>query len=986
MTESNTRRLAAGGHIDRSRPLEFRFNGRQYSGFKGDTLTSALLAAGVDVLSRSFKYHRARGVQNRGYADVSSLVQLCGKDEAPNILASAQPLFDGLEARSVNCWPSVDFDLGSALRMLSPIIPSGFYYKTFMWPTWHLFEPAIRRAAGFGVAPKEAPDGVYLDRYEHCDVLVVGAGPAGLMAALSAAKFGAKVVLVDEMIEPGGSLRFSRVKFNQSSAMSWVQQAVHELNMNEQVSCLWNATAWGYQEGNMVCVVERNPAGAGVLGRNWKIWANEVVLATGAIERPIVFANNDIPGVMLSSTVSELIHSYAVRPGKRAVLFANNDCAYQVLPHLAGADIEVAAVIDSRQAVGEHLHALAQSAGAKLQPGMLVTKAKRNGNRITALESVARSGGAASEIACDLLCISGGWNPCVHLFSQSRGSLRYDDDIAAFVPHEACQATRSAGAANGVMPLRQCLESGARIGMEAASGTGSECQEADTPELSDDTFIEYQVEAFWSTTDGARPQKAFVDLAGDVTAFDLGLALREGYGEIEHLKRYTTNGMGLDQGKSANVNAIGIVAKQLDCHPSEVGTTTFRPPYTPVEFGSIAGSQCGAAVMPFRHTPMTDWHMQHGAFMFEAGALWQRPAYYPGPGESMDAAIERECHAVRNAIGIYDGSPLGKFVVRGKDALTLINLVYTNSFDTVHPGQGRYGVMLNEEGLIFDDGVSFCLAADEYLLTCSTGGAPAVERKLDKLVNIEHPGLDVVITPVTSQWANATVCGPLARQMLESLDSDIDWSRDALPFMHMQYGTVAGLPARVFRVSFTGELSFEINVPARYGLSLWEQLMAHGAKWNICPVGSEASHVLRVEKGFLSLGHEVDGTVDPIDLGLGWMVSRKKADFVGKRAMEIRRRHHPLRQELVGLLPLDSKVIIPEGAPIASARGAVDSDGFVSACVWSGSCARTVALGILTDGRARMGETVLAWDHTRSIAAEVVKPVFYDPEGKKLRM
>ena len=987
MTVSDSRRLASGGHIDRNRPVNYRFNDRELTGYQGDTLASALLASGVDVLSRSFKYHRPRGVQNRGYADVTSLVQICGSHESPNILASVQPLYEGLQARSVNCWPSVNLDLGSALGWFSPLLPSGFYYKTFMWPSWHTFEPAIRRAAGFGKSPGKSPEGRYLSRFEHCDILVVGSGPAGLMAALTAARSGARTVLVDEMTEPGGSLRYSRATFDDRSTMHWVAQSVSELESQAHVTCLWNATAWGYQEGNMVCVAERNSENGELLGRNWKIWARQVVLATGAIERPIIFENNDVPGVMLCSAVMDMVGTYAVAPGTKALVFGNNDSAYDIIPYLEMAGIELAGIVDTRNKGRSDAMAKAEQAGVEVLRGTTVRKVFHKGKRVRSAMIVSQQDETtARRIECDLICVSGGWNPGVHLFSQARGSLRYNDDIAAFVPDRGPQGALCTGAAAGAMNLHECLFEGGRVGALALKNLGIEPVNLPLPQLANQGHQEYQIEPYWSSTTGGRRAKAFVDMAGDVTVFDLRLALREGFGEVEHLKRYTTNGMGLDQGKTANVNAIGMISQYLDCHPTEIGTTTFRPPYTPVEFGAIAGSLSGDVVLPYRHTPMTDWHKSNGAVMYEAGARWRRPGYYLKPGESMDEAIQRECCAVRNAVGIYDGSPLGKFVLQGTDALKFINLIYTNSFDGLKPGQGRYGVMLNEEGLVFDDGVSFRMDEDCYLLSCSTGGALAVERKLDKLINVECPELDVLMTPVTSQWVNATVCGPLARQMLETTDSTINWTLDALPFMHMQKGAIAGMPTRVFRVSFTGELSFEINVPSRYGLKLWEYLIDIGQKWNICPVGSEANHVLRVEKGFLSLAHEVDGTVDPIDLGLGWIVSRKKADFIGKRAMQIRRANQSKRQELVGLCPEDSAVLISEGAPIAPDRGAAQSEGFVSACVWSGTLGRTIALGLLNNGRDRMGETVLAWDRGKPVPVTVTDPIFYDRQGQRLRM
>ena len=987
MTVSNIRRLPDGGWVDRSRPLKFRFNGKDYTGYSGDTLASALMANGVDVLSRSFKYHRPRGVQSVGTSDVSSMVQICGAEESPNVLASVQPLHGNLEARSVNCWPSVKFDFGAVISTISPIIPSGFYYKTFMWPHWHVFEPIIRKAAGFGKAPGQVADRSFQNRFDHCDVLVVGSGPSGLMAALSAARSDARVVLVDEMIHPGGSLLYRNSSIDGYSARQWVQNCVNELLGFEKVTHLQNATAWGYLEGNMVCVVERKPCSSEISECNWKIWANQVVLATGAIERPIVFANNDVPGVMQCSAVRAALQTYAVVPGKRALLFTNNDSAYETLEQLHSVGIEIAAVVDVRTTVRMELKRLAEKTDTEILEGYVVSKAlvgrKRvNGVLVTSLTNPQ----SVRQIECDLVCISGGWNPAVHLFSQSRGSLKYDDSIAGFVPHQAQLATHVTGAMNGVFSLHNCLASGSSVGAKAATAAGFYAQSIRVPEVMDGILSDYHIEPFWSVETGERPAKAFIDMAGDVTVFDLRLAAREGYAQIEHLKRYTTTGMGLDQGKTANVNAIGIMANLTDSHPSEIGTTTFRPPYTPVEFGAIAGSRQGKEVLPYRHTPMTQWHRQQGAVMYEAGARWRRPGYYPKSGELMDEAVRRECRAVRTQVGMYDGSPLGKFELWGEDVVKMLNLVYTNNFERLKIGQGRYGIMLTEDGLIFDDGVTFRLDEQRYLMSCSTGGALHVESKLDQLVHIDQPDLKCIVTPVTSQWANATVCGPMARQLLETADTDMDFSRESLPFMQMSEGHIKGMPVRVFRVSFTGELSFEVNVPSRFGLQLWEYLLELGADWNICPVGSESSHVLRVEKGFLSLAHEADSTVDPIDLGMKWLIDSRKPDFIGKRAMEIRRRHQQIRPELVGLLPKNPNQLIAEGAPLKSDSTEDDSEGFVTASVWSDVCNRTIALALLNEGRSREGETVNAWMEGKILPAVVTQPIFYDPQGVKLRM
>ena len=984
--KSKVARLPFGGLINRNQVLNFRFNGKELSGFQGDTLASALMANQIDAVSRSFKYHRPRGMQSIGYADVSSLVQLAGDESDPNVLASVIPLREGLEAHSVNCWPSVEFDLGSVLQWFSPILPSGFYYKTFMWPHWHWFEPMIRKAAGFGHVSDQVSGQRHESRYHHCDVLIVGAGPTGLMSSLVLARSNVKVVLVDDMLQPGGMLLNSRATLNSVPAMEWVNETVAELDSKKNVIRLQNATAWGYYEGNMVTVMERSPMPREIAGRNWKIWAKTVLLATGAMERPIIFENNDLPGVMHCSAVSRYISTRAVVPGKRAVVLTNNDSAYQILDDLKIAGIEPCAVVDVRNNISAEITRKTKETNIELLSNCIVRKAKGR-TRVGGVVITSRNSNArARTIDCDLVCVSGGWNPLVHLFSQSRGTIRYSNEIAGYVPNEPMLETMVAGAVTGRFSLRECLADGLRAGTEIARQSGFDIQTVAIPEIANSDEFDYAIEPCWSTDNGEKRRKSFVDLAGDVIVSDLMVALREGYGEIEHLKRYTTTGMGLDQGKTANVNAIGIIADHQNLKPEEVGTTTFRPPYAPVEFGAIAGSRFGTAVVPYRHTPMTAWHKHANAVMYEAGAQWRRPGYYLMPNETMQDAVQRECKAVRNEVGIYDGSPLGKFELKGPYVCELLDLVYTNLISDLTEQQGRYGIMLTEDGLIFDDGVVFRLDKEHYLMTSSTGNAPAVQTKLDKLIHVERPDLSVSVIPLTSQWANATICGPRARELLQSAQTDIDFSRESLPFMCMTEGHIGTIPVRVFRVSFTGELSFEFNTPWRFGLQLWEYLMKLGENFGICPVGSEANHVLRVEKGFISLAHEVDGTVDPIDLGMSWIVSKKKTDFIGKKAMEIRRGNGRPRRELVGLLPENPNEMIPEGAPITMETESVDSDGFVSACVQSIAVGRSIALGLLVDGKSQMGETVFARVREKVIRAKVVPPIFYDPEGEKLRM
>ena len=975
-------RNPSDGRIDRARPIEFTFNGTRYRGFAGDTLASALLANDVRLTGRSFKYHRPRGIVGIGFEESGTTVQLSGTEDAPNMPVTRARLYEGLVASTVNCWPSPAFDVGAIIQAFSRLLPAGFYYKTFIWPNWRLFEPLIRRAAGLGRAPSRAESGLnYETRHAHCDVLVTGGGPTGLMAALVAGKAGARVLLVDDDVEPGGRLLVESARIGGRDAMAWVASVVAELDAMDNVIRLADATAWGYREHNLVIVTERRPKARHLFQRTWRVRASSVIVASGAIERPLVFADNDRPGVMLASAAAGYVNRYAVRPGRRAVVFTNNDSAYRAARDLAAGGVEIAAIVDSRTEVRASVRALCD--GIEVLSGHVV--ATVTGGRCVRSVGIARraGGGRMREVACDLLCVAGGWNPAVHLFSQSRGTVRYDDALATFVPDRPAQPTIPAGAACGKFDLAACIDDGMRAGAAAAAAAGFEAQPISVPEVPPDAG--YSIEPLWAVAPRKPGAKAFVDIQNDVTLDDLHLAIREGFGAVEHAKRYTTAGMGIDQGKTGNVNVIGALADHLGVMPNEVGTTTFRSPYTPIEFGAIAGYRPGPLFLPYRHTPMTGWHKARGALMYEAGARWRRPGYYPLPSETMQQAVDRECRASREGAGIYDGSPLGKFEIKGPDALRLLEFVYTNSFANLQERQGRYGIMLTDDGVIFDDGVTFKLAEGRYLMTTSTGNADVVYRKLEEFLQIERPEWSVHITPVTSQWANATVCGPRAREVLREAGTDIDLDRDAFPFLHLREGIVAGLPARVCRVSFTGELSFEVNVRRSQGLLLWERLMAAGTRHGITPVGSEGSHVLRVEKGFLSLGHEADGTADPIDLGMEWIVSKTKPDFIGKRALAIRRAAGTRRRELVGLLFDEPNRFVIEGSPITPGGRKEKTEGFVSACVWSVVHNRIVALGLIEAGRSRHGEKAFVRMKDEVVAAMIVAPVFHDPDGARMK-
>ncbi len=977
----NALRLPSGGLIDRSRPVGFRFNGRAYSGFAGDTLASALIANGVSLTARSFKYHRPRGIVGAGHEEPGSLVELIGDEQSGNQPITTVRIREGLEARSVNCWPSPRFDLMAVNQLFSRFIPAAFYYKTFMWPNWHLFEPHIRRAAGLAAAPDTIlHDGRYETRHRHCDILVVGAGPAGLMAALTAARGGADVLLVDDNAEPGGSLTGRKEEVDGRPAVQWVRETVRELDALPNVLRLESATAWAYREHNFVMVTERAPRAAHVFQRTWRVRAKRVIVATGAIERAMVFAGNDRPGVMMASAAETYINRYAVRPGRRAVIFTNNNSAYAVAADMRTAGIDVAAIVDSRKTIDAAARSVA--AGIELLDGHVVARSEGR-SRVKAVRARPVDGGPERRIPCDLVAMSGGWNPAVHLFSQSRGALRYHGGIEAFVPAEPAQACSCAGSASGLFTLADALEDGAAAGQKALQACGIAVPDVAVPVAN--TQPPYAIEALWHVDQDDPAAKSFVDIQNDVTLNDVHLAMREGFGAVEHVKRYTTAGMGIDQGKTGNINVIGAIANRAGRNLQDIGTTTFRSPYVPIEFGAVGGQREGAVVLPYRHTPVTQWHKNFGAQMYEAGARWRRPGYYPLKGESFQQTVDREALAARTGVAVYDGAPLGKFEIKGPDAGTLLDMLYTNLFSTLKTGMGRYGLMLTDDGTILDDGVTFKLADNHYLMSTSTGHADEVNRHMEHFLQIERPDWKVMITTVTTQWANATICGPKARDLMTALGTDIDLSPDAFPFMAMRDGAVAGIPARICRVSFTGELSFEINVAARHFADLWQEIMATGAPFGIVPIGSEANHVLRVEKGFLSLGHEADGVTDPIDLGMGWIMSKRKPDYIGKRAVEIRRAGGRPRRELVGLLIDDRARLVTEGAPLTPDGRRCASEGLVTACVKSVALDRAVALALLGNGRAGIGQKAHIRMKDEVVTAEITAPCFYDPDGERLR-
>jgi sarcosine oxidase, subunit alpha len=983
-------RLPAGGRIDRTRPIGFTFDRRRYQGFAGDTLASALLANGVHLVGRSFKYHRPRGIFSAGAEEPNALVQLgAGSRTEPNVRATQVEIFHGLAARSQNCWPSVGFDLGEVSNLLSPLFPAGFYYKTFMWPPsfWHLYERLIRRAAGMGEAPREPDPDRYEHVHAHCDVLIVGAGPAGLAAALAAGRSGARVLLADEQAELGGSLLSEPADH---AVHVWREATLAALRALPETRLLPRTTVFGYYDHNYLGLIERvsdhlGPKAPPHLPRQrlWKVRARQVVLATGAIERPLVFAGNDRPGVMLAGAVRTYLNRYTVRPN-RAVVLTNNDSAYATALDLHATKVGVS-VVDTRPEPSGALPARARTAGIRVlaSHAIAVTRGYRKVREVEVRRL--RDGqieGPAERILCDVVAVSGGWNPTIHLQSQSRARPRYDEARGIFLPGAPIQAERSAGACNGAFTLAACFQEGARAGFEAAAAAGFAAEMPELPEIEE--VAEQPDQQLWRVPGKG---KAFVDLQNDVTAADIGLALREGYRSVEHVKRYTTTGMGTDQGKTSNVNALGLIAATTGQSIPEIGVTTFRPPYTPVTFGAIAGRHCGALFDPVRRTPMHAWHEAHGA-VFEDVGQWKRPWYYPGPGETMAEAVDREVLAARNKVVILDASTLGKIDLQGRDIAEFLNRIYTNAWSKLAIGRCRYGLMLGEDGMVFDDGVTTRLGERNYLMSTTSGGAARVLAWLEEWLQTEWPELQVFCTSVTEQWATISLSGPACRKLLGELAPEIDLDPAAFPHMSMREAHVRGAPARIFRISFTGELGYEIQVPASYGLSLWEHCMAAGERYGITPYGTEAMHVLRAEKGYIIAGQDTDGTVTPHDLGMDWIVSRQKPDFLGKRSLARADIARDDRKQLVGLLPDDPRELLEEGAQIVaepSERIPAVMIGHVTSSYRSPNLGRNFALAMVKQGRERLGQKLYVPMEGRTIAVTITDPVFVDKDGERLR-
>jgi len=1001
---SQINRLNTGARTDNTTRINFTYNGKQMQGVAGDTLASALLANGVNVVGRSFKYSRPRGIVGHGAEEPNAIMQIgSGSATVPNLKATQVELYEGLESASVNGWPNVNFDLMSITGWFGRMMPPGFYYKTFMYPAklWMTYEHFIRKAAGLGSAPVQDDPDSYDKLNQHCDVLVVGAGPAGLVAAREAARAGARVIIADEQNEFGGSLLASTNNIDGQPATSWVDELVAELEGFSNVQTLPRSTVFGYYDHNFLGILQRRTdhlgisADSGSRQRLHRVRAKRVILATGAFERPLVFAQNDIPGVMQASSVSTYINRYGVAPGNRMILFTTNDSAYQTAIDWHRAGRAVVAVVDSRCAPSGEIVAAAKEMGIRVIAGSGVIEAQ-GGKRVRrALVAPLNTdgteiAGAVEKLACDLIACSGGWSPAIHLSSHTGAKPVWDESIIGFKPGQSVQKEHSAGACGGTYSLAGCIAEGASAGAEAAklAGCGDGTVHFPMPQIKE--YSEQPAQALFLVPHTKAPSRApsqFVDMQLDVSASGIELAVREGFKSVEHIKRYTAMGFGTDQGKLGNINGMAILANALGQSIEQTGTTIFRPSYSPTTFGAIAGADVGALFDPERYTAMHRWHQEQGA-EFEDVGQWKRAWYFPQTGESMQDAVNRECLAVRNSVGILDASTLGKIDIQGPDAAEFITRMYTNSYLKLVPGKCRYGVMLKEDGMIFDDGVCACIGDNHYLMFTTTGGAAGVLAWLELWQQTEWPDLKVYFTSVTDHWTTATITGPNARKVLAKVCDDIDLANDAFQFMDWRDGTVAGVAARVFRISFTGELTYEINVPAHYGRYIWEALIAAGEEFNITPYGTESMHVLRAEKGFIIVGQDTDGSMTPADMNMDWVVGKNKTfSFIGKRSLQRSDSVRENRKQLVGLKTVDGAQVLPEGAQVVfnpEEKIPMSMQGHVTSSYFSANLGHSIALAVVKGGHGMKGKTVYCpLADGRTIAAEIVSSVFYDPKGER---
>jgi methylglutamate dehydrogenase subunit C len=974
-------RLALGGLIDRTKPVAFRFDGRDYTGFAGDSLASALLASGVRLFGRSFKYHRPRGVLTSGPEEPNALVTLGNGDDAlPNTRATTVPIFGGLTASSQNRWPNLAFDLMAVNQWLSPLFVAGFYYKTFMWPPklWErLYEPVIRRAAGLGTLPETPDPAVYCREHSFCDLLIIGGGPAGIAAAITAGRAGLRVILADEDVRPGGRLLTGRYEIDDVCGVDWVDAALAELATMPEVRVLSRTCVFGAYDGQEYGALQ-TLSDVPRRQRYWKIVASKSILAAGAIERPLVFVGNDRPGVMMAGAVSAYLNRFAVAPGRRAVVCTTGDSGWETAADLIAAGVALEAVVDSRPQPSQADWAAAH--GVTLYAGAQVIAA--HGVPLRQIEIVNASG-KVIRIGADILAMAGGWSPAIGLAAHLGHRPVWSDAIEGFVIDRAPSGMTAVGAAAGRFALGDALADGVGSAQSVLAALGRSVPKAQTFVTS-----EHSVSGGGHPIPRSYPGKAFVDFQHDVTDGDISLAVREGFASVEHLKRYTTLGMATDQGKTSHLNGHMLLAAATARTPAEAGTIMARPPWQPVPIGAFAGFHREVDFRPERRTASHDWAAANGAVFVDVGQ-WKRAQWFAQPGERdwLDS-VNREVMATRGGVGVCDVSTLGKIELHGPDAGTLLDRLYVNGFSAMPVGKARYGLMLREDGFVLDDGTVTRFGESHYFVTTTTANAARVMQHIDFARQVLWPELDAQAVSVTEQWATYAIAGPFARKLVQRLLPDLDLSNATFPFMAAAETSWGKCDARLFRVSFSGELAFELAVPASFGEELLLAILKLGSDLGITPYGTEALGVMRIEKGHAA-GAELNGQTTAFDLGMGRMLSAKK-DFIGRAMAGRPALISPYRPRLVGLRPVDGRSRIRAGAhllPKGAAAHAVNDQGYVTSAAFSPTLGLPIALALLRNGPDRYGEILTVHDPVRDgdVEAIVCNPVFVDPDGERVR-
>ena len=1000
----NITRLKNNKNIGSNQKISFHFDNKKYFGYKGDTLASALLANNIHLIGRSFKYHRPRGFLSAGTEEPNGIIQLeNGNVTEPNRRATEVLLYEGLTATSQNRWPNIKFDFGAINDFLSPFFPAGFYYKTFMWPPtfWKKYEFFIRHAAGLGKSPQNDDPHKYEHYHYHCDLLIVGSGVSGLYAAEMAAEHDLKVLLVEQEDKVGGSLLSDQnieKKISDLSLIEWKNKISNNLKTKDNIKIITSTTLFAYMHYNYLLAIQDMNPEDGLKKKNnirqiiWKIRAKKVILATGSIERPLTFDNNDRPGIMLANSASKFLNYYGVKLAREVVVFTNNDSAYQTAIDFHKKGIKVKAIIDVRDYNESDINKKAELLGIKIyyKHAVTNTSGRLKIKTVTIYEiddSIKKIIGDPIKIKCDFLCVSGGWTPTVHLFTQSRGKLVYRDSDGTFIPNQSFQNTVSIGSCNGTFSLNEILDE-TFIKIKETLMNFHNKYEINQKYKSHPTKNNKHKNVWLiPSSKHIGKTKMFIDLQNDVTSKDIKIALREGFQSIEHVKRYTTTGMATDQGKTSNINALGIISDTTNRKIEDLGTTTFRLPYTPVTFGALAGRHIKEFFDIERKTPIHSWHKDNNA-LFEDVGQWKRAWYYPKSNENMQRAVNREVKAPRDSLGILDASTLGKIDIKGRDVAEFLNRIYTNAWSKLEIGKCRYGLMLGDDGMVIDDGVTTRIDKNHYVMSTTTGNAATVMSKLEDWLQTEWPELQVYLTSVTEQFGTISLNGPNAREVMQRISPYHDFTKESFPHMSFQNVKIDNIICRVMRISFTGELCYEINIPSSYAKSAWEKCIEAGKDFNITPYGTEAMHVLRAEKGFVIVGQETDGSVTPVDLDMSWIVSKKKYDFIGKRSLYRSDTIKDDRKQLVGLLTEDPNEILEEGDQLVEKETTLPMNmvGHVTSSYYSPNLGRSFALALVRGGINRKGYKLLAPQLNKTIKVKIANPVFIDPSNERINV